>query len=77
MGDRNKGFVRIFQKWRWPLNIANAMDEPIDLYLQDASNLHKAIKTGPRGAAAQDVIDKGTIDACHLGDMRGAQAELA
>ena len=68
--------IGVFQKRMGSFDLANAMDQPVDLHLQNPCNLGQSIETGFRGAATQDVIDEGPIDTSQLGEMRRAQAEL-
>ena len=45
-------------------------------WINQSSDLREAVDSRPRRAATQDVVDEGTIDPGHLGNMGRAQAEL-
>ena len=76
MGDRNESIVRVLDERRGAFDITYAVDQPVEFHLQDTRDLREAVDSRPRRAATQDVVDEGTIDPGHLGNMGRAQAEL-
>ena len=76
MRDRHEGFIRVLNERRRALDIPDSVDQPVAVHLQHPGDGAQLFHAGPRRAAAQDIVDEGSVDAGHLGDMRGAEAEL-
>ena len=57
-------------------DVADPLDQPVLVDLQNARNLRELVDAGARRASAEDVVDEGAVDACHLGDVGGTDAEL-
>lgn len=66
MCDRHEGFIRVLDEGRLALDLADAVDQPFPLDFQHAGDLCQFVDAGARRAAAQDVIDEGSIDPGHL-----------
>ena len=76
MRDRDEGLVRVLDEGRCALDIADPVDQPVAIDLQDARDLRQLVDAGAGRASTKDVVDEGPVDAGHLGDVGGTDAEL-
>ncbi len=76
MRDRHEGLVGVLDEGRDTFNLADAVQEPVKIDIQQIGERCELLAAGMCRATAQDVIDKGAVDAGFLGEMRRWDVQL-